>query len=73
MLRSGGVLVVLEGFLRGDDGFWLLDGEFELRLAVVIESGAGGDQATHDDVFLKAAEVTDTPGNWGQGVSAITW
>ncbi len=60
LLGSGGVFVVVEGFLRDDDGFRLLDGELALRLAVVMESGAGGDEVTHDDVFLEAAEVIDS-------------
>ena len=58
-LRSRGVFVVVEGFLRDDDGFWLLDGELELRLAVVIESSADRNQVTHDDVFFETAEVID--------------
>jgi len=53
------VLVVLEGFLDRKDRLWLLDGELELRLAVVIESGSGRDQVTHDHVFLEAAEIVD--------------
>ena len=65
--RGRGVFVVVEGFLRDDDGFWLLDGELELRLAVVIESSASGDQVTHDDVFLEAAEVIDAAQGRGFG------
>ena len=69
MTISGGrcVFVVVEGLLRDDDGLWLLDGELELRLAVVIESGAGGDEVSHDDVFLETAEVIDSAKSRGFG------
>ncbi len=39
----------------------------QLNAAVVFETGAGGDEPAHDDVFLEAAEIVDLAGNGGFG------
>src|SRR5208283_3226979 len=42
----------------------------QLNAAVVFETGAGGNEPAHDDVFLEAAEIVHLAGNGGFGKDA---